>query len=171
VAGKLPAALAGEDPAADNAERLALAEACLFRRHFEAARRLFAAAFGADPELAEDLATAARASAATCAALAGCGSGEDAGDLTAEERSARRGKALAWFKADLAARKKQLASGKAEVRAAVERVLSAWLASAELDATRGASRGGWPEEEWAGWDKFWAEVRAIRDDAQQAAVP
>src|SRR5258708_34821158 len=94
----LPAFLQGEYQPQDNDERLALLGICQFQGLAAAAARLYADAFAADPDLAEDLTTeclhrAARAEkpinrievpntecrylAARCAALAGCGLRKD----------------------------------------------------------------------------------------------
>jgi len=57
--------------------------------------------FSADPKLAADLQAAHRYHAAQCAALAGCGKGQEAAGQSAAERARLRGQALEWLRADL----------------------------------------------------------------------
>ena len=105
----LPAFLQGEYQPQDNDERLAFVGICQFQGRCHAAARLYADAFATDPALAEDLTSACRSRAALgdkqpvsrvedlatecrypaarCAALAGCGLGEDGAKLSATERS------------------------------------------------------------------------------------
>jgi serine/threonine protein kinase/tetratricopeptide (TPR) repeat protein len=87
----------------DNAERLALLGACRFNNRTRAAARLYLEAFEADPTLADDARFSRRATAARVAALAGCGQGEDASELGAEERIQWRSHAKEWLRAELAA--------------------------------------------------------------------
>jgi hypothetical protein len=88
---KVAAVLAGQDPAADNAEHLLLAQRCFCLRHEAAAARLYAAAFAADTALAaftyrmptNDVfiaprETSNRYNAALAAARAGCRASDDA---------------------------------------------------------------------------------------------
>ena len=105
----LPAFLRGEYQPLDGDERLALLGICEFQGRCHAAARWYAEAFAAHPALAEDLASACRSRAALgdeqpvgrveelasecrypaarCAALAGCGLGEDGAKLGAAERT------------------------------------------------------------------------------------
>ena len=117
----LPAFLRGDYQPQDNDERLALLGICQFQGRCDAAARLYADAFAADPDLAEDLTRqcrcpgnaggqttcrprggpehACRYPAARCAALAGCGLGKRWGQ--AQRRGAG---ALAQAGARVAAR-------------------------------------------------------------------
>ena len=74
-----PAFLEGRYQPRDNDERLALAGGCRFRDLRRAEASLYAAAFAADPTLAERLATGLRYRAARAAAVAGCGGADGAG--------------------------------------------------------------------------------------------
>src|SRR5262249_42871910 len=78
---KLPTFLKGEFRPGDNAERLALATVCSARQYPRAATGLYAAAFDADPKLANDRLAQHRYSAACNAALAAAGRGKDAARL------------------------------------------------------------------------------------------
>src|SRR5262249_48195390 len=78
---KLPALLKDEFRPGSNAERLVLANLCKTKRLYRASAGLYADAFAADAKAADDLKAAHRYSAACCAALAGCGKGEDAAKL------------------------------------------------------------------------------------------
>ena len=65
----------------DNDERLALLGVCQFMNRTLAQASLYADAFAADPQLAEDVGAGHRYSAACAAALAGSGHGEDVDNL------------------------------------------------------------------------------------------
>src|SRR5262249_61507251 len=67
---RLPGLLTGADRFADNGERLEVCELCRRQGRFAAAARLAAAAFAADPKLADDLKAGHRYHAAGYAALA-----------------------------------------------------------------------------------------------------
>ena len=128
----LPAFLRGEYQPRDNDERLALVGTCQSQGRYHAAARLYAEAFTADPDLADNLTTEcryrsteeepfyervesvnteARYLAARCAALAGCGLGEGWGRAQPGRAGALRKQARAWLRADLAPWGKTLASG------------------------------------------------------------
>ena len=120
----LPAFLRGEYQPLDNDERLAMVGICQFQGRYHAAARLYADAFAIAPALAENLASACRSRAALgdkqpvsrveelatecrypaarCAALAGCGLGEDGAKLDEAERARWRRQARDWLRADLA---------------------------------------------------------------------
>jgi hypothetical protein len=140
----LPAFLRGEYQPLDNDERLALVGICQFQGRSHAAARLYADAFASDPGLAnrliaisrsravlgdkqpvsrvEDLATECRYPAARCAALAGCGPGDDAGKLDAAERARWRKQAREWLRADLTVWVKMLDGGSPTWRGCANRV-------------------------------------------------
>ena len=90
----LPAFLEGNYQPRDNDERLALLGVCQFKDLRGAEAGLYAAAFAADPRLAEDLKAGCRYRAACAAALAGCGGGADGAKLSEEERARWRKQAL-----------------------------------------------------------------------------
>jgi tetratricopeptide (TPR) repeat protein len=93
---------------ASNAERLVLAEWCQIKKLHHAATRLYAAAFAADPKLADDLRAGHRYNAACYAALAAAGQGEDAAKLDAKEHTRLRKQALDWLRADLVSRQSSI---------------------------------------------------------------
>src|SRR5207248_4903808 len=101
----------GEYRPGDNKERLALAGVCQAKKLHHTATDLYAAAFGADPGLADDLQAHPRYNAACCAALAAAGQGEDAAKLDPVQRLALRRQALTWLRADLATWSRLLAAG------------------------------------------------------------
>ena len=74
----LPAFLEGKGEPRDNDERLALLGACQFNNRPATSARLYAAAFAADPKLAEDSRRGLRYRAACAAARAGVGVGDGA---------------------------------------------------------------------------------------------
>src|SRR5262249_60579522 len=84
---ELPAFLAGKHQPRDNDERVALLGACQFKGLHATTARLYAAAFTADPKLADDLQAGHRYRAARAAAPAAPGQGKDAEPLDDRERA------------------------------------------------------------------------------------
>jgi len=157
----LPAFLRGEYQPLDNDERLALVGVCQFQGRCHAAARLCADAFATDPALAQDLASACRTRAtlgdkqpvgrmeelatecrypaARCAALAGCGLGEDGAKLDEAERTRWRRQARDWLRADLAVWAMTLDSGSPAARALVRKLLTHWQVDPDLAGVRESS--------------------------------
>jgi tetratricopeptide (TPR) repeat protein len=170
---KVAAVLAGQDPAADNEERLLLAERCFCLRHEAAAARLYAAAFAADPALAtftyrmpnNDVfiaprQTSNRYNAALAAARAGGGSSADSGKPTPDQRTALRAQALDWLRAELAVLRKQATSTVWPEKLAADFHLRLWLVEPALAQTRpGPTQLDLPTAERAAWDELWREVQ------------
>jgi serine/threonine-protein kinase len=148
------------------AEQLQLARLCLKTRHFAAGAQLFAEAFESEPKQAEDLALAYRYDAARAAALAGCGKGIDNETLDDRERTRWRKQALAWLRADLAARQKQLESADPGATDKVRAALRHWQKDPDLAGLRdaGALQALSPEEQQA-CRRLWADVRNLAEQA------
>jgi hypothetical protein len=92
-------------------------------KRYAASARLYADAFAAEPKLAADLNAEHLYNAACSAALAAAGQGEDAAKLDDKEKARLRKQALAWLRADLALRTKQLQSGLPADRTAAQQAL------------------------------------------------
>jgi hypothetical protein len=123
---------------------------------------LWAGAFTADPMLADDLGAGHRYQAACAAGLAGSGKGKDAARLTARERGRLRRQALAWLRADLALRLRQLEGGKPKDRAEARLRLRQWQWDPALTGLRAAAAvAGLPAGEREAWRCLWAEVQAV----------
>lgn len=173
---RLPDVLAGREKPQSPAEACDFALLCAqpFQKRYAAAVRLFAEAFAADPKLAEDLKAAHRYDAACYAALAAAGQGKDAEKQDDKARARLRGQALAWLRADLVLRRRQVGSGEAAQRREAAAQLAHWLADSDLAGVRpGLNRVGMPAEERAAWDALWADVKATLALAQKgpAATP
>jgi tetratricopeptide (TPR) repeat protein len=167
---KLPAFQNGSYKPASNAERLDLAKWCRIKKLHHTATGLYAAAFAADPKLADDLTAAHRYSAACSAALAATGQGEDAAKLDDQEKARLRKQSLDWLRADLVLRGKQLESGKPGDRAAVQQALQHWQQDTDLAGLRNAAAlTKLPAEERAAWAKLWADVAALLKKAETPA--
>jgi serine/threonine-protein kinase len=154
----LPAFLRGEYQPQDNDERLALVGVCQSQGLFHAAARLYADAFAADPALAESLAsdcrtraalgdkqpvgrveelnTQCRFPAARCAALAGCGLGEDGARLSEAERTRWRRQAREWLRADLTVWARTLDDGSGAARVLARKMLAQWQVDPDLAGLR-----------------------------------
>src|SRR5262249_17910777 len=122
-----------------------------------AAARLYADAFAADPQLADELTahcvrrtrgseapadrievfnSVSRYSAARCAASAGCGLGKDGAKLGAEERARWRNQAREWLRADLAAWAKLMHTDSRVDRDLARRMLTHWQVEPDLAGLR-----------------------------------
>ncbi|HEX5269440.1 MAG TPA: hypothetical protein VFW33_03085 [Gemmataceae bacterium] len=133
-------------------------------QRFAAAVKLYAAAFAADPRLADDLSTCHRYNAACFAARAARGDGTDPPkDETA--RAALRRQSLAWLRADLAGHTKLARSANAIDRGRTLSRLSHWLEDGDFSALRpGPGATDLPAAEAADWTRLWSEVRARRGE-------
>ncbi len=132
------------------------------RRRYLTAARFWADAFGADPKLADDLASGRRVSAARAAALAAAGQGEDAGRLDDKERTRWRKQALEWLHQDLTAHAKQMESRKPQDRQRVRQRLENWKGDPELASLRDqAVVTRLPADEQQACRQLWAAVEAL----------
>jgi eukaryotic-like serine/threonine-protein kinase len=164
----LPAFLKGEYQPQDNAERLALLGVCQFKDRRAAMAGLYAAAFVADPKLADDLEAGHRYRAACAAILAGCGRGSDAARLNQEERTRWRKKAYDWLRTDLAAWKEKADSHVGADRALAHRRLSEWRTDPDLEQVRTrAALDKLPIEEREQWVTLWNEVGGVLTRVQE----
>jgi serine/threonine protein kinase len=158
--GKLPEILAGEFKPADAAERLALAKFCDLRcrKLFAASTRFYGQAFAAVPDLEVDN----RYDAACVAALAGTGQGQDAVGLASDERARLRSEALAWLRADLAARREK-------ERTRISGIplyfwMQSWQQDADFNGVRGAEAlARLPESERREWQELWREINELAE--------
>jgi serine/threonine-protein kinase len=165
---RLARVLQGKEQPADAGEQLALARLCArYKQLYGTAARLCANAFSARPGLADDLKANYRYNAASCAALAAAGQGQDGGQLTAPERARLRQQALAWLRADLALWTRVLDTGKPPARAAVQRQLQHWQRDPTLAGIRDAA---WlvnlPEAELRACRRLWADVEMLLSRAR-----
>jgi tetratricopeptide (TPR) repeat protein len=166
---KLPQFLSGAAQPAGAGEGIALAQLCQrYKKQYAAAARFFTGAFAAQPGLASHLGAWHRYSAACAAALAGCGEGKDAADLTPMQRLRWRRQALTWLHADLRAWQRALAREPVKARAAVVRTMQHWLADTDFNGVRGAEAlGRLPAEERAAWVRLWADVTDLLARAKE----
>jgi serine/threonine-protein kinase len=131
IVPNLPAFLAGEYQPRDNDERLALLGVCQFTNRSLARARLYAAAFAAEPSLAEDHQSARRSRAARAAALVGSARGEDVAGVGEPERARWRQQARQWLRADMAAWNQALDRDPSAARDLLSQV-GAWRGDSEL---------------------------------------
>src|SRR5262249_27015215 len=151
--------------------------------------RLYARAFAADPDLADNLTTEcryrstqeepyyervesinteARYLAARCAALAGCGLGRDGARLSRAERTRWRQQARAWLRADLALWVKTLDSGSRPDLGLARRMLTRWQVEPDLAGIRelkalGEASAAERNECFALWDEVDVVLRRIAE--------
>ena len=168
---KLFAFLKGEFQPGENQERLALAGVCRFKKLNHTAAGLYAAAFAAEPKLADDLAAFHRYNAACYAALAAAGQGEDAAKLDDTERRRLRHQALDWLRADLALRAKQLETGNPAARAALVQAVQHWQKDTDLAGLHDpVALAKLPTDEQKPFTQLWADVAALLKKAQTPAT-
>jgi tetratricopeptide (TPR) repeat protein len=159
---KLPAFLKGNAHPSSALERLDLASLCQLpcKRLHAAAARIYAEAFAAELNLAENLQTWYRFRAACSAALAGAGQAADAADLADQERTRLRKQALDWLRADLDAWTK-LADDSKE-RSRVRQALRHWQLDLDLAGIRDpAAVANLPPHEREACKKLWTHVAAL----------
>jgi hypothetical protein len=135
------------------------------------ALRLFASGLKAsshlgDPELSND-----RYNAACAAVLAAAGRGDDAAELSADERAGLRAQALDWLRAELGFRVRAERAGRLQP-AGTRKVLELWQRDADLAPVREvAELKKLPEAEQADWRTLWAEVALLKERLSPAVAP
>ncbi len=160
---KLPAFLKGEFQPGDTRERLGLAEVCHAKKLHRKGTTLYAAAFAADPKVADDLDAGYRYDAVCAAAQAAAGQGEDAAQLDDKERARLREQALDWLRADLALRTEQLDSDKPVDRAEVQQKMLQWQKDNKLAGIRDAAAlAKLPADDQKSFGQLWADVAVLR---------
>jgi serine/threonine-protein kinase len=148
---RLPAVLQGKDQPANAAEQLSFADFCTLKKRYGDAVRFYAAAFTAQPKLADDLQAQPRYNAACCAARAA--TQEPAVTLDDKERGRLRQQALDWLRADLTA------WAKTSARARVQATLTHWQQDPDLASVRDKDAlTKLPQAEAQAWQKLWADV-------------
>jgi serine/threonine-protein kinase len=172
LAARLPAVLSGDNLPKDAAELLSFARFCHDTGRPAAASRLFAAAFEADPGLADDRQTQHRYDAAAAAALAGCGRGRDEPALGEAERAALRTRARGWLKAELAAWSKLLDAGSTQAGTVIVQNLDEWKLDPDLAGIRDeAELQKLAEDERRACRVLWSEVDALLARSRIVASP
>ena len=124
--------------------------------------RIVRAITTARPEFAQNLRFGYRYDAACLAALAGCGQGEDADKLTADERVRWRKQALTWLREELLARQQILDREGAKAGAQVAHQMNHWLNDPDFNGVRGPeARKQLPAEERPDWERLWRDVAEL----------
>jgi eukaryotic-like serine/threonine-protein kinase len=189
VLPNLRAFLEGKHQPQDTDERLALVAICQVQGLYGHCAQLYADVFAADPGMAEAstaeclrratiekerqdridvLKTEPRYLAVRCAALAGCGLGEDAPKLNDAERTRWRRQAREWLRADLAAWAKTLESDSQASQDLAKEMLTLWLVEPDVARLRepGALINVSPVEREE-WTSLWGEVRLALEKAKR----
>jgi len=165
----LPAFLRGEYQPLDNDERLSLLGVCQFEDRRGAEASLLAAAFAADPTLADNLDAGLRYRAACSAAVAGRGRGADGAGLSDDERARWREQAREWLRADLAVWKQRLDDdpGDRDEKKLIRDTLSRWQTDPDLRLFREPNaQADLPPAERSEWRSLWQDVDALLKRAQ-----
>jgi serine/threonine-protein kinase len=164
---KMPAFLKGKLKPQGAAERDLVLYWCWANKRFAGAAGLYAAAFTADPQWADDLLGEHRYDAARSAARAAAGLGDGAA-LDAKERQRWRTQALDWLRDDLAARARQLQDASVEERAEATARLRWWQQDPALASLRDPKAlAQLPADERARCATFWKDVAAVLSGAKR----
>jgi hypothetical protein len=170
--GKLPAVLSGKEQPVDAAERAEYAGVCQRKCLYAAATRLYQEAFTTKSLLAASPANAVRYNAASAAAQASCGAGEDAPGPTDLERVGLRKQALDWLRADLGAWRGLMEREAEKAAAVVAQQMQHWLHDPDFNGVRGPDAlGQLPQAEREGWRQLWADVADTLARAQGKSAP
>jgi tetratricopeptide (TPR) repeat protein len=163
---QLPAFRRGEIKPADSEERIALATLCLQAHPYYAdAAKLFRDAFAEGPALAEKY----RYQAACAAALAGCGRGEGADELTEAERAGWRKQALDWLRAELELLRTRSERGSEGLRGTVRKTLRRWQSEPALAGLRDSNTiEKLPKEERKAYRQLWDDVNKVLETTTPA---
>jgi tetratricopeptide (TPR) repeat protein/tRNA A-37 threonylcarbamoyl transferase component Bud32 len=157
---RLPAILGGTAKPADASEQAGFAEVCRCKQLNVTASRLYADAFAADSKLSADPHHKHRA---ICSAvLAAAGQGEDAKQLTSDERVTLRQRALSWFNEVLEYYSKRVKEDQPAIKRNVRRFVSRWQEDVDLASVREQlALDKLPEDERTPWRRFWDEVAGV----------
>ena len=166
---KLSAVLRGEAEPANALERAGMAELCLMHRKLYAtAARFYAAAFTAQPKLAEGPPASRRYDAARAAILAAAGEGQDAKELSAADRDDFRKRARGWLRDALTKHAAALEKDP-QLKGSVAQTLREWQTDDDLVTVRDATAlARLSPGERKSWEQLWTDVAALRERAGKA---
>jgi serine/threonine-protein kinase len=159
---RLPAILQGTEKPANAAEQVEFARLCQLKKLHAAAAVFYAAAFAAEPKLAEDVPAGVRYDAACAAVQAGCAPGMDAEQPDGKERARLRRQALDWLREDLAWWTKKVENATVQARISARKRLQHSQSDPDLAGVR--DRDGLarlPNEEREQWERLWSDMDAL----------
>ncbi|HVS35666.1 MAG TPA: protein kinase [Gemmataceae bacterium] len=173
VQDKLPALLKGDFKPQTRDEFLGMTQLCVIKKRYIAGTSLYAAAFSADPKMADDIKTGRRYDAACCAALAAGGEGNDDPPPTEAKKADLRRQTLEWLRADLAVWIKIRDNGSIEDRKTIRDTMMRWQQDfRDVMNPAGVTNGvGWyylPADEQQAWRKLWDDVAALLKSVRDA---
>ncbi len=144
------------------AQRVDFAIAAYHSQLYHGAMNVFEEAMNRDASLADNLDIGVRYNAACCASLASSGAG-DGQQLTPDQRTQLRKKALFWLRENLAAWTSRLATATPPERAAILETLEHWQRDSDLNGVRDSDHiATLPEDEQQKLTQLWDDVAALR---------
>jgi tetratricopeptide (TPR) repeat protein len=157
---RLSQVLEGKDKAGAG-ELLELARMCVkFKKQYQSGARLYQEAFASDPKLSADQQIMNQAVRA--AALAA------AGKLKDEQKAAFRQQARSWLESALSRHAASVKSDRLDGCLLAAQQLSYWRKASSLAGIRDAKElERLPEEERKAWQKLWADVSLVLQDAER----
>jgi serine/threonine-protein kinase len=159
---RLPAILRGAEKPANAAEQIELAQLCRLKKLYAAATLFYAAAFAAEPKLAQDVPNGFRYNAACAATLAACAPGKDAEKPDDKERVRLRGQALDWLREDLTWWARNIENGTAQARSSARQRLQHAQSDPDLAGLRdreALTKRSAPEQKASA--QLWADVAEL----------
>jgi tetratricopeptide (TPR) repeat protein len=166
---KLLAVLKGTARPANVGEQFGLGQVCYEKGLYAAAVPFWSGALAADPRLAGDLRNQIRYRAASAAALAGTGKGQDDPPPDDMTKANLRKQARDWLRADLAAYAKMLDGGNPSAPALVQQRLQHWQTDPNLAGLRDRDAlVKLPAEEREECVKLWDEVTRLAKRANKS---
>jgi serine/threonine protein kinase len=124
------------------------------------------------PLFPDEAADMPRYNAACAAALAGCGRGKDAGNLSDEERTHLRRQSLTWLRAELQAWGQRLDKDANKARRVVAKKMQHWQGDSDFAGVRGPEAlSHLPAAERQEWQTLWDDVAALLQRADAPRAP
>jgi hypothetical protein len=118
---------------------------------------------------AGNCAAAHRYNAACCAARAGSGDGEDAADLSKQERASWRERARLWLYDDVVAKRALLSGAPTALREALPGKLEFWFKDPDLASVRDDNKlRRRPPAEREAWLALWRDATSLLAEATSA---
>ena len=168
---RLEAVTAGPGPPPTPAEAVELANFALqpYKRRYYDSFRLYTAAFAAEPPLA---AHGTNRYDAACAAVRLAAGDDPSAAVGWDEWGVAQDQAFAWLTAQLAEFRRLAVSADPAERGVAAGNAAHWQKDEDMAPVREPARRAWmPAPDRARWEKFWAEVEAVRASALPPVAP
>ena len=159
----LKAVLDGTKQPKNSEEQIELARVANLVGLYAESVKMCAEALAKEPAAADPGKSPIRYQAASCAAVAGAGEGQEKQAIDEKDKANWRAQAIEWLKADLGYWKKQVGTGTADSLAIIRQTLEHWKTDANLTGIRDeqALEARLPEAERKAFREFWDDVNGV----------